>query len=125
MVKANFHHKLKWTDVTSMIKCHIKLQSFGACTIYMYKFYHLIAQSTSLWQELIIHAMVVIANPTFPLNAALGFCDFGGQWSNGPRYTMAPYGIFWVNGATEYTATKLKSAKIQNTKNTNFAPAQI
>ena len=36
-------------------------------------------------------AIVVGPDPTFPLNGAL---DFGAQWSNGPRYTVVPYGIF-------------------------------
>ncbi len=33
-----------------------------------------------------------------PLNAALDFCDFCAQWSNGPRFGGASFGIFWPNG---------------------------
>ncbi len=29
------------------------------------------------------------------------FCDFGAQWSNGTRYTMASCGLFWFNGAMD------------------------
>ncbi len=43
-------------------------------------------------------------DPTFPVNAALGFCDFETQWRNGikvgmPWYTVAPCGVFWRNVA--------------------------
>ncbi len=34
--------------------------------------------------------------PTFALNAALGFCNFGLKW---PRYTVTPCGVFWASGA--------------------------
>ncbi len=43
---------------------------------------------------------VVTSDALFPFNGALCFCIFGAQSSYGPRYTVAPYGIFgqWCNG---------------------------
>ena len=41
----------------------------------------------------ISHALVA-ADPTVPFNGRLDFCGLGAQWSNGPRYTVTPRGIF-------------------------------
>ncbi len=43
------------------------------------------------------------ADSTFQFNRAFGFCGFGAQWRNGPRYTLTPCGIFCPNEAMDRT----------------------
>ena len=41
-------------------------------------------------------------NPNFKVKVALGFCDFGAQWSNGPQYTaVLPWCVLGADAAME------------------------
>ncbi len=48
------------------------------------------------------HCCKKAVNPNCKVKVTLGFCDFGAQWSNGPRYTaVLPWGVLWADGAME------------------------